>query len=357
MLVVDDEPAAGAALRLRLERDGYEVDAATSGDEALRLLECGEYSAMLCDVRMPGMDGLALAASAVARDPRLAIILFSGAPDLDMAIAAMRAGAVDFLVKPLDHATIDRALQAGLQRRRALVESARYRERLEFEVRERTRQIGRVVEEMRETNRALGESYHESLAVLRRASAFRDNETAAHTERIRLFSVEVARALELPEESIRLVEAASPLHDIGKIGIPDGILRKPGPLTAEEFAVMKTHTVIGARIIGRRQTPLLRASREIALTHHEWWNGAGYPHGLAGEDIPLFGRIVAVVDAWDALTHVRCYKDALPAEESLDIIRRAAGTQFDPHVVEAFVERLPRLVEIEKEVGEESDGG
>ena len=192
-------------------------------------------------------------------------------------------------------------------------------------------------EKVRERTWELEEAQIEILERLALAAEYRDDDTGAHTQRVGRLSAMLGRALGMSDVDVELIRRAAPLHDVGKIGIPDAILLKPGPLTDEEYEVMKTHTVIGARILSGNTSPHLQLAEEIALTHHERWNGTGYA-GLGGEDIPLPGRIVAVVDVFDALTHDRPYKEAAPVPLALEEIRRQSGRHFDPPIAAAFVE-------------------
>jgi putative two-component system response regulator len=188
-----------------------------------------------------------------------------------------------------------------------------------------------------ERTRQLEEERTETLRLLAVAAEYRDDDTFRHTERVGIMAAEIAARLELGPEQVRLLREAAPLHDVGKIAIPDSILLKPGSLTAEELDTMKTHSSHGARLLCACSSPVLRMAAEIAATHHEWWDGSGYPCGLAGERIPIMGRIVAVADVFDALTHDRPYKPAWPVAQAIARIERAAGSQFDPRVVDAFL--------------------
>ena len=204
-----------------------------------------------------------------------------------------------------------------------------YHERLEREVWERTKELNR-------RNAELEEARREVLYRLALAAEYRDDDTFAHTERIRESSALLARELGLPEIDVELISDAAPLHDIGKLGVSDAVLLKPGKLTPDEFAHVQRHAELGARILSESSSHILRAAEQIARSHHEWWDGSGYPDGLRGEDIPLFGRIVAVADVFDALTHERPYKTPWPVDEAVAEVRRLSGAQFDPTVVAAF---------------------
>lgn len=353
ILTVDDEPSISRLVSRFLERKGYQTRAASSGQEAIDLITELAPVAIVSDIRMPGLDGLALLSHVMQCDPDMVVILTTGAPSMAITIEAMRAGASDFLPKPIDLNRLGEALERGITRRRARLASQRRQLELELQVRTRTRELHDTLDRLQNTNLQLQEAYEESIELLRRTSAIRDNDTGNHIERIREFSGIVGRELGLSQADLHILQSAAPMHDIGKIGIPDQILRKPGKLTPEEFDIMKTHTTIGAQILGGRETPLLKASEIIALTHHERWDGKGYPYGLAGEEIPLFGRIVAVVDVFDALTHERCYKPAIETSVALQILREARGTQFDPDALDAFLSVSPLIIEVNERMGNE----
>jgi len=228
---------------------------------------------------------------------------------------------------------------AALRRRSLEIMRDRYEEQLEEAVRARTAEVRRAQEEI--TLR------------LTAAADFRDTETGAHVRRMGLYAEAVGKAMGRPEERTRLLRLSAPMHDVGKIGIPDAILLKPGKLTEEEFEIMKMHTIIGARMLEGSAVPLLDVSREIALAHHERWDGSGYPGGLSGTEIPESARIVAILDVYDALVHDRVYRPALPEEQALDIIARGKGSHFDPDVYEAFMEVLPQIRLIRQEFRDE----
>ncbi len=350
VLVVDDQESVCQTIGRYLTRKGFLIETAGSGREALDKVMRHPPVAIVSDIRMPDMDGMELLNRVMACDPDMVVILATGVPSMEVTIEALRAGATDFLPKPVDMKQLYSSLSRGVERRKARLASQQREIQLESKVRKRTRELSDTLEKLQSVNEQLSEAYDGSIELLRRTSALRDNDTGDHIDRIRLFSGEVAQKLGLSADDIRLIKGASPMHDIGKIGIPDQILQKPGKLTPEEFDIMKTHTLIGGQILGGYKVPLLQASEQIALTHHERWNGKGYPYGLAGGEIPLFGRIVAVVDVWDALTHERCYKRAFTIEEALKIIREERGQHFDPDVLDAFLESLPRIQEIEHEV-------
>jgi putative two-component system response regulator len=259
--------------------------------------------------------------------------------DRNTAIEALTLGAYGYVTKPFNKNEILINVANALERRRLTLLSLEYERSLEEKVRERT-------QEVREREQAI-------VLHLISASGYRDDETGAHIRRIGLYSAVLAKHLLWNEEAVQAMRLAAPMHDVGKIGVPDGILLKPGSLTAEEFEVMKTHTIIGACILDNAGVPLLELARDIALSHHEKWDGSGYPQGLVGEAIPEAGRVVAVMDVYDALVHARVYRPALPEEEVLSMMTDGKGSHFDPRIFEAFLHLLPEMRRIRNQVKEE----
>jgi len=349
IFVIDDEDAVCRMLKVFLERSGFRVQTMNSGVEAIELMHEKQPVAIISDIRMPDMDGLDLLSRVIAYDPDMVVILMTGAPSLEITIEALREGATDFLPKPIDMKFLRQSLTKGVERRRARMQSQRRQEHLEEEVTKRTQELTEAIREIQSTYQELREAYEGSIELLRRASALRDNDTGEHIDRIREYSGALAKAIGLSSDEVDLIKAASPMHDIGKIGIPDEILLCPGPLSPKQYEVMKKHTIIGHNILGGYEVPILKASAEIALTHHERYDGSGYPNGMSGENIPLFGRIVAVVDVWDALTQPRCYKPSFDVEKSLSIMKDQAH-KFDPEILEKFFEIVPELMHIQDDL-------
>jgi putative nucleotidyltransferase with HDIG domain len=248
--------------------------------------------------------------------------------DVSTAVDSLRMGAFDFVTKPFDMPSIRRAVKRALERRQLLVENRSYQEELERKVRERTEELNGALKEVEE-------SYRDTLEALVTSLDAREHETQAHSQRVREYTLTLARKIGLKEEDLVPVGRGALLHDVGKIGVPDSILLKPGKLTSEEWVEMKKHPAIGFEIL--RSIKFLESAAEIVLSHQERWDGKGYPNGLEGPDIPLGARIFAVVDTLDAMTSDRPYRKALSYQAALDEIRRCSGTQFDPRVVEAFL--------------------
>jgi putative two-component system response regulator len=274
---------------------------------------------------MPEMDGFQVLEELprhMAEGEYLPVLVLTGDDDPEIRRRALAAGAHDFLRKPFDVAEAEARVQNLLETRRLTQRVARQRDEMEERVRERTAE--------------LADTRTEILHRLARAAEYRDDVTGRHAERVGLLSSLLASELGFPHREVDIIRRTAPLHDIGKIGIPDAVLRKPGRLTRSEFELMKTHTLIGEEILGGGRNQILKAAAEIALCHHEQWDGSGYPHGLTGNDIPISARLVALADTFDTLSHNRPYKNAHPIDEVIAEIRRCRGTQFDPRVVDAF---------------------
>jgi response regulator RpfG family c-di-GMP phosphodiesterase len=283
---------------------------------------------------MPGMDGLTLLAALLARDPDAAVIVLTGAPDIKTAIESLKRGAADFILKPVNVDELLIAAERALERRQLLIEHRQYQALLEARVAEATRDLQQAYRDLQDTYRA-------TLETLGAALDSRDVGTESHSRRVHGYALATARVHGMREEELVDLAHGVLLHDIGKIGIPDSILLKPGKLTDEEWAIMRRHPEIGKRLI--ENIPFLRGAVPIVYCHHERWDGSGYPRGLKGEEIPLGARIFAVVDAFDAMTFDRPYSRAIPFAEAKAEIQRCAGTHFDPAVVRSFL-RVPDAV-------------
>lgn len=339
LLLVDDEPFVVRILSRILEPEDYECDTANSAEEALDKLEAGDYSLVISDINMPRTSGIELLSEIREHHPDVAVIMVTAVDDRATAIRTLQLGAYGYVIKPFDQNEVIINVANALERRRLVRLANDYAQRLEAEVRERTADI-----RLREQEIAIR---------LVTASEYRDEETGAHIRRIGMYAKVMARALGWSEDAIEEIGVAAPMHDVGKIGVPDQILQKPGQLTDEEFEIMKGHTTIGAQILGRSDIPLLQMAQEIALTHHEKWDGSGYPRGLAGEEIPESGRIVAVIDVYDSLVHDRVYRAAMPEDKALQIIQDGRGSHFEPRIHDLFLEVLPELRRIRESVHEE----
>ncbi len=326
ILVVDDEDANVRALDRLLAKAGYRfVEATTDSREAVTLFRTVEPDLVLLDLQMPHMDGFQVMRALqpfIPANAYLPILILTGNQEQEVRQRALSSGAKDFVTKPFEVTEVLLRIRNLLETRCLHSQLARHNVTLEEKVRERTRELAEAQEEI--------------LKRLALAAEYRDDVTGRHAERVGVLSSLIAETLGLHREEVKLLRQAAPLHDVGKIGIPDAILMKAGKLTPAEFEVMKSHTEIGARILSGSRFPLLQMARDIAQFHHERWDGRGYNPGTGGDLIPLVGRIVAVADAFDTLTHERPYKPAAPLDYALSIILGDRGSHFDPRVVDAF---------------------
>ena len=314
-----------------LKRAGYDrVESTSDPRRAAALCESLNPDLVLLDLHMPGLDGFAVLEElrrASPADSYLPVLMLTGDGSAEVKLRALAAGATDFLSKPFDATEVVLRIRNLLETRHLYRLLRVQNTHLEARVRERTQ--------------ALEDSQLEILERLANAGEHRDDDTGRHTQRVGQLSAALAHAMQLPAPFIEVIGRTAPLHDIGKIGIPDSILLKPSPLTADERAVMESHSEIGAKILAGGRSALIRSAEEIALHHHERWDGTGYPHRLRGAAIPVAARIVAIADVFDALTHDRPYRAAWPVEAAMKEIVAHRGTQFDPDLVDALVRLAP----------------
>lgn len=333
ILVIDDDASVVATLQRLFTRTGYERPVGlTDPTRALEVLRGGAFDLVILDLHMPGMDGfevLGAVRGLVDAEEYLPVLVLTGEDDPLVRRRALAAGAMDFLNKPFDPAEAEARVGNLLATRFLNLSVALQRDTLEDRVHERTAE--------------LADTRSEILHRLARAAEYRDDVTGRHAERVGLLSSRLAAELGLPPREVDIIRRTAPLHDVGKIGVPDAILRKVGRLTPDEFEIMKTHTTIGAQILGGSSHRLLEVARQIALCHHERWDGLGYPHGRRGPDTPLEARIVAVADTFDTIAHNRPYKSALPPRAALAEIVRCRGRHYDPDIVDAFVAIVDRV--------------
>jgi putative two-component system response regulator len=328
ILIVDDEETNVRTLARVLRAAGYEhVTTTTDATEFLSLYRRHHPDLILLDLHMPKRDGLAVLAdlrSSAGPQTYLPVLVITGDTSLAARRTALLAGAKDFVTKPFEADELLLRIANLLETRRLHREIVTQNQLLERRVRERTAE--------------LEGAYLDTLERLAIAAEFRDDETGRHTERVGETAALLASALGMSDDEVFLIRRAAPLHDVGKIGIPDAILRNPEALTPEEWDIMRKHTTIGGRILSGGRSRVVHLAEEIAISHHEQWDGEGYPRGLSGEAIPLPGRLVMVADVFDALTSDRVYRKAWPAEQVLAYIRQYAGKRFDPRVA-ALLER------------------
>ncbi len=332
ILIVDDEANVRSILRTHLEKEGAECVISPNAFDALSKINDERFSLVISDVMMPGMSGMELLRVVKKQDPETAFIMITGFMDLNTAIDSLRTGAFDFITKPFELPAIQRSVNRALERRRLLIENRYYQEELERKVGERTFELNEALHDVEE-------SYKITLEALVAALDAREHETQAHSLRVREYTLTLSEALGLNHEELVPVGRGALLHDVGKIGVRDSILLKPGKLNKSEWAEMKRHPQIGYEIL--KNIEFLSSAAEIVLCHQERWDGQGYPNGLCGPDIPLGARIFAVVDTLDAMTSNRPYRKALTFDAARVEIRACAGTQFDPRVADAFLNMPP----------------
>ena len=356
ILVVDDEATMRRLLEKLLRLEGYDVLLASSGEQALVELFKHGADTVLLDMRMPGMTGLEVCRQIRSHPKTLhtPVVFITAVNDRELRRRGMEAGADDFLSKPFDEVELLARIRNSVRVRRYYDNLEQQREQLEVAVHERTAALNEAIAKLTQIQVDLRASQEETIYRLSRAAEFRDDETGQHLQRMSRYCQLIGRRIGLDENTCELLRIASPMHDVGKLGIPDRILLKPGRLTHEEFAVMKGHAEIGYRIlVGSDATPL-KIAATIAYTHHEKWDGNGYPRALKGEEIPLSGRIAAVADVFDALTSARPYKPAWTLEDALELMKTNRGAHFDPNLVDAFFDALPEVLEIRSRFVDES---
>lgn len=343
VLLVDDERAVWEILGETLGRAGLDWVGCSRAEKALRLLDQEHFDAIVADLNMPGITGLALLAEIRRRYSHIAFVMATGEADIRVAVDAMKHGSDDYLVKPFRLDVAVESVRRAIRKKDMEIELEKYRYHLEEMVEQRTRQLQMA---MKRIERA----YDDTLEALGAALDLRDTETAGHSRRVSLYCLEIARAMGCTNEQLKTIARGAYLHDIGKIGIPDSVLLKQGKLTAEEMSVMQTHVRIGYELLCR--IPFLSSASEIVLAHQERYDGRGYPQGLMGEEIPLGARIFAIADTLDAMTSDRPYRQALPFETAREEVIRESGKQFDPDIVRVFLSLPEKTWEnIRRQVG------
>ena len=341
ILIADDEPVS----RLKLEAILSGLASCTSTSDGQKALaeaknaaEAGRPFDLIClDIQMPVLDGYETCRK-LKSDPLTKgapVVFITGSKDEINEATAFDLGAVDYIAKPFKPKIVQARVKTHL-------ELKGHQDYLEEIIQDRTRKVR--------------EAHMEILNRLAQAAEFRDNETGSHVKRLSHYCRIVGQGLGLSSRQVDLLFHSSALHDVGKIGIPDAILLKPGRLTADEFTLMKTHTTIGAKLLDMHESELLDMARSVALTHHEKWDGSGYPQGLAGDSIPLVGRITAVCDVFDALTTKRVYKEAWPLEKAIEQMTADSGRHFDPDIMEAFLQHLDRFRQIQQDFADSLSG-
>ena len=329
ILIADDEEAIRMVVATLLQAQGYHCTTVTTGLRAVELLSNQAFDLVVTDLVMPEMDGMQLLSWVRTHDRDIPVIMVTAMHDVSTALEAMRRGAYDYILKPFERDQLLMGVRRGLEHRRLIVENRNYHKNLERLVQQRTSELKSALSQ-------LEVSYDETLEALGGALDLKDSETEGHCKRVMVFTLEIAKGMSIQEPHLPQLARAAFLHDIGKMAIPDRILRKPGPLDDEERTTMRTHCEIGYNMLVR--IPFLREAAEIVLAHQEFYDGTGYPRGLRGEAIPLGARIFAIADALDAMISDRPYRNALSIDHARNEIQRCSGTQFDPQIVEVFLD-------------------
>jgi putative two-component system response regulator len=344
ILVVDDEPLNRELMESQLIALGHEVVTANHGEDALQKVQKSLPDVILLDVMMPKMDGFEVARRLKAQENtrHIPIVMVTALKEVEDRIKALEAGANDFMSKPIDKAELRATVASQIQIKAYHDHMRQYQKELENEVDVRTEQLRRAFEKIK-----MGSV--DTINRLSRAAEFKDEDTGAHIFRMSNYSATIARKMGFSKTVTEGILYAAPMHDVGKIGIPDRILLKPGKLNPEEWGVMRQHTQWGGAILEGNSKGFVKLAQIIALTHHEKWDGSGYPNGLKGKKIPLIGRIVAISDVFDALTSKRPYKEPFSLEKSYAIIKEGCGSHFDPKVVDAFFEAESEILVIREQ--------
>jgi putative two-component system response regulator len=350
ILVVDDQPQNVELLEAYLARQDYEIVTAVNGEEALGKIFSNQIDLILLDVMMPGMDGFEVIRRVRQDEEKrlLPIILVTALKEKEDRVKGIEAGCDDFISKPVDKMELLARVRSLLKVKAYNDLLSNYRTELESEVTSRTEELKHALEKIKAASL-------ETIYRLSVASEYKDKDTGAHIKRMSRYSAAVARRMGLTESTIETILYAAPMHDVGKLGIPDMILVKPGMLDPMEWEIMKQHTVIGAKILKGSDAEFIRLGETIALSHHEKWDGSGYPQSLAGIEIPIAGRITAIADVFDALTTKRPYKEPFSVEKSLAIIKVGRGSHFDPDVVDAFFAIQDEILTIKKQYSDDDD--
>jgi len=333
VLVVDDEPGIREILARWLAGGGYDVQTAASADEALQRVHDKPPAVALSDIRMPGHDGLWLAQHIRREAPETAVIMATGVQDVGSAVTSLRQGVIDYLTKPFGRDRLRESVLRGIEWHKAATDSRRWRESLDAEVNQRRERLGDVLSSLAIDSDA-------ALDGLLSALTLSDPDAYAHAYRVAALSASVGCALALTDDDMAALERAALLHDIGKLAMPDALIRKPAPLTVEEQAVIRQHPQIASELMAA--VPYLESAAELVRDAHERIDGLGYPNGARAADVAIGARIIAVADSFDAMTRPRVFRDAITPAEALLELERCAGTQFDGAVVEIFT-RVVRI--------------
>lgn len=332
LLIVDDEQMIRDLLSMTLSRQSYNCFQSCNAEEGLAILKKHDIDLALLDVMMPGTSGLELLRELKEISPDTAVLMITALSDMETALSCIHLGAEDYITKPFSIDNIVIKAKNALEKKRLILENRKYQNELELKVLEQTSLIRAAMEE-------INISYESTLTALVRSLDARESEVGSHSERVMNYTLLMARYLGIDEPKLSIIGKGALLHDIGKIGVSDNILLKPGKLTEEEWIEMKKHPQVGYDILS--DIKFLRGASEFILNHHERYDGTGYPNRLKGKEIPLSARIFSLVDTLDAMTSDRSYRKALPFKTMIDEVKKCSGSQFDPDIVDQFL-KIPR---------------
>lgn len=357
ILIVDDEEPIRRLLGYMLQTNGYETVLASNSHDARQKLEEQPFALVLCDVNMPGESGMDLARNILSQHLHTAVIMVTGLDNSVLANTALDMGTFGYIIKPFECNEVLIDVANALRRRRLEMENRLHRENLQDIVHTKTLALQQALEWLELRTEELQLSREETIQRLAIAAEFRDSATSQHIQRMSHYCELLARKSGLPSERCDLIRTASPMHDIGKIGTPDHVLLKPGKFTPEEFMIISQHAEIGFRILDGSNAEILKVAAAIAWTHHERWNGSGYPRQLKGTAIPVEGRIAAIADTFDALTTQRVYKPAFSIDHSIDLMSQHRGEHFDPELLDIFIASIDDIKIIHDQYGAQSPRG
>lgn len=349
VLVVDDEPQLLETSSRVLTGAGHDVSTAPDAATAMDRVKAGGIDLVITDMNMPGDTGLSLIAEVRRGHPGVATIMVTAEDDKELVELALASGSYGFIIKPFKRSELLIATSNALRRRALEIENTEYREHLEEKVRARTAELWKALQTLERSEQDLRVSREDTIQRLSVAAEFHDDETAAHLKRMSRYCGLLSEWAGLDEARAKMIQTASIMHDVGKIGIRDSVLLKPGKLTPDEYAQMQQHAEFGHRILLGPTSELLDLAAMIALTHHERWDGAGYPNGLKGEDIPIEGRIAAIADVFDALTSNRVYRKAFDLPDAIKIMKTGRGSQFDSELFDCFLNHLDEVLVAKRE--------
>jgi putative two-component system response regulator len=348
LLIVDDDEALRRWEERVVRDQGYSCDGARDASGVREHLQQSSYKLALLDVNMPGESGMRLLSHIRSSHPEVAVLMVTGEDSTKLAMTAIEHGAYGYLVKPVGSGELLINVANALHRRRREIENQRLVQRLQATVDERSDRLAEALQDLELSETKVWVSQAETIFRLARLVEFRDEETGHHLQRMSSYCEILARRIGFSEQRCELLRLASQLHDVGKVAVPDSILLKQGKLNPEEFEVIKGHAERGFQMLAGSTSEVVQIGAVIARTHHEHWDGSGYPRGLAGEDIPAEGRIAAIADVFDALTSDRVYRSALPVKSAVEMMREERGRHFDPELLDAFMLALPEMEAIRR---------